>query len=92
MGRAGDADDPHRLPVQLNGQVDPPAGAPGTSVVLLDHQTGQSLLQHLTGPQVALPDPLRIGAGKNHPCRVHNIDVVSGDLLDLLNDRMGRGL
>ena len=50
----GDADDPYRLAVQLDGEVDARADAAGAAV-LLDRQPGQLLGQDLAGPSWRCP-------------------------------------
>ena len=85
----GDADDPYRLPVQLDGEVDARADAAGAAV-LLDRQPGQLLGQDLAVPLVALPHTARVRAGKDGARAVHDVDVVACDLLHLADNGEGR--
>ena len=83
---------PTVCPSRQMGRLIPPPGAVGPRLVLLDHQTGEPLFQHLTGAGVALAHPLGIGAGDDHPILVHDVDVPAGDLPDLPDDGAGRRL
>lgn len=88
LRRTGDADDPHGLPVHVNGQVDAPAGA-GGGIVLADHQLVLPRAKQLLCSGMALPHPMGVRAGQNGAAAVHEVDIPAGDGLHLADDGTG---
>ena len=87
---AGDADDPLNLSVHLNGQVDSPPHIGQLRLQLRrDVILRQPVLNDPVRPGVERPDPGRVIAGDDVSRIVHQIDILSDQLANLLHNLLG---